>query len=274
LYLETIQYHEADFHLPQRATGATLQRSMNRRRTLGAMLLVNVGLLGWFASGLTTKTREPNVQAGDKVAMVSGAPATITTDSNAVGPAGASAAPTQSEKSERPTTVFTQVYSPDPREFAANLRAIGCPEDTIKDILTAAVHSQYQSQEQGLRPTPADHVPFSWSARTSEPRLIDRRQKAGELARDESSLLRNALSCEISVPLPLYATTLSDQQFEAAYAGSDNACALREVQDIYWTRVQALQQRVKGFWLPQDVAELEDLKVQRRQALSGLLPNQ
>jgi hypothetical protein len=67
---------------------------------------------------------------------------------------------------------------------------------------------------------------------------------------------------------------LSDQQFEASYAGSANACALREVQDIYWTRVQALQQRVKGFWLPEDVAELEDLKAQRRQALSGLLPNQ
>jgi hypothetical protein len=264
----------ADFHLLENAAGATLERSMNRRRTLGAMLLVNVGLVGWLASGLTTKTRQPELRSGDNVATVSEAPASTNVDSNRVGSASESAAPAAPEKSDGPTTAFTQVYSPDPRQFAANLRAIGCPEDTIKDILTAAVHSQYQSQEQALRPTPADHVPFSWSAQTSEPRLIDRRQKAGELARDESSLLRNALSCEISVPLPLYATTLSDQQFEASYAGSANACALREVQDIYWTRVQALQQRVKGFWLPEDVAELEDLKAQRRQALSGLLPNQ
>src|SRR5436190_23141237 len=112
---------------------------MNRRRTLGVMLLVNVGLVGWLASGLTTKTREPEVRAAAKV---SEALASIDSSSNAAGSATERAAATaQPEKSEVvPTTVFTQVYSPDPKQFAANLRAIGCPEDTIKDILTAAVH--------------------------------------------------------------------------------------------------------------------------------------
>jgi len=249
---------------------------MNRLRTLGVLLLVNVGLVAWLARGLTTKSPPTEVQAGDNTATVSGPTATtsLNIDSNTVGSTSASTAPAQPEKSELPATAFTQVFSPDPRQFAANLLAIGCPEETIKDILTAEVHRQYQPQEQTLRPTPADHVPFSWSAKTSEPRLIDRRQKAAELVRDESSLLRNALSCEITVPLPLYATTLSDQQFEASYAGSANACAIREVQDIYWAKVQALQERIKGFWLPDDVAELEDLKVQRRQALSGLLTGQ
>jgi len=171
-------------------------------------------------------------------------------------------------------TTFTQVYSSDPKEFAANLRRIGCPEETIKDILTAEVHRRFREQEEALRPTPADHVPFSWSAKTSEPRLLERRQKAAALAREESTLLRGALSCELTVPMPLYATTLSDQQFEAGLVASINACAIRDIQDTYWAEVQALQERTKGFWLPQDVAELEGLKAQRKQALSGLLPPQ
>ena len=68
--------------------------------------------------------------------------------------------------------------------------------------------------------------------------------------------------------------TTSDQQFEAVLASSVNSCAIREIQDGYWTRVQALQQRTKGFWLPEDVAEVESLKAQRKQALSALLPGQ
>jgi hypothetical protein len=64
--------------------------------------------------------------------------------------------------------------------------------------------------------------------------------------------------------------TLSDQQFDAALATSINACAIRDIQDAYWAQVQALQERTKGFWLPQDVADLEALKAQRRQALNAL----
>jgi hypothetical protein len=168
--------------------------------------------------------------------------------------------------------IFTHVYSANPQRFAANLRAIHCPEETIKDILTAEVHRSFQAQEQALRPTPADHVPFAWSARTAEPKLIERRQQASQLARDESALLHNALSCDINVPIPLYAMTASDQKFESILASSPNACAIREIQDEYWTRVQALQRRTKNFWLREDVAELENLKAQRKQALSGLPP--
>ena len=173
-----------------------------------------------------------------------------------------------------PDTPFGQIYSDDPKRFAANLRAIHCPELTINDILTAEVHRRFQAQEKALQPTPADHVPWSWSARTTEPRLLERREQAASLAREEGAMLRNTLACEATVPVPLYARTSSDDRFEESLAGpaSINSCAIRSIQDSYWTEVQALQQRTKGFWLPEDVAELERLKAQRRQMLAGLLP--
>ena len=95
--------------------------------------------------------------------------------------------------SAAPETPFAKVYSPDPKQFAANLRGIRCPEQTVIEILTAETHRQFSAQEEALRPTPADHVPFAWSARTTEPKLLERRQEAAALTREEGSLLRGAL---------------------------------------------------------------------------------
>jgi hypothetical protein len=174
-----------------------------------------------------------------------------------------------------PETPFAQVYSPDAKQFAANLRAIQCPEQTVAEILTAEVRRRFHSQEEALRPTPADHVPFGWSARTTEPKLLERRQEAAALAREESGLLRDALSCEATVPMPLYAMTFSDLQFEDRLTASPSidGCAIRQFHDDYWAQVQALLLRTKGFWLREDVAELNRLKAQRKQALALFLPD-
>ncbi len=175
-----------------------------------------------------------------------------------------------------PATPFAQVYSPDPKTFADRLRAIGCPEQTVRDIITAEVHRRFKAQEEGLRPTPADHVPFTWSARTTEARLLERRVQAGMLARQEAALLREALGCEATVPMPIYAMTSSDEQFEGQLSASPgvDTCAVRQVQDTYWNDVQALLERTKGFWLPDDVAQLQALKEKRRQALGAFLAGQ
>jgi len=174
------------------------------------------------------------------------------------------------------STPFAQVYSTDPATFAANLRAIGCPEQTVRDIIAAEVHRRFKEQGEKLRPTPADHVPFGWSARTTEPRLLERREEAAELAREESATLRDALGCTETVAVPLYAMTMSDLRFESQIASSPNldACGLRQVDDTYWADVQALVQRTKDFWLPQDLEELQALKEKRQLALRAYLPQQ
>jgi len=173
-----------------------------------------------------------------------------------------------------PPTPFAAVYSADWKTFATNLRAIHCPEETVKDILTAEVHRRFQSQEQALRPKPADHVPYGWSAKTTEPKLLERRQLAMALALEQAALLREALGYDVPVPLPLYAITASEQRFDQTLAAlpAETSRALRQAQETYWAGVQALQQRTKGFWLAGDVADLQRLKDQRKQAMQSLLP--
>jgi len=175
-----------------------------------------------------------------------------------------------------PATPFTAVYSADLKQFAAHLRAIGCPEETVKDILAAEVHRQFKDQEDALRPKPADHVPFAWSAKTTEPRLVERREQAAALFREEATRLRDALGYDVSLPVPLYAQTMSDMQFEKTLSDSDaeKRRALQRAQDEYWTGVQLLENRTKGFWLPDDAADLQRLKELRKQTIASLLGNQ
>jgi len=242
---------------------------MKRGLSFVLLILLNLTLAAFLASALAHRNTTSLQQNPDSQSNNS-APAT--NESIAL-QKPAPATPQRTNTS--PATPFTGVYSADAKQFAANLRAIGCPEETVKDILAAEVHRQFKDREDALRPKPADHVPFAWSAKTTEPRLAERREKAAALFREEAAGLRDALGYDVSLPVPLYAQTMSDVQFQEAIANSDaeKRTALKRAQDEYWTGVQLLQERTKGFWLPEDVADLQRLKDIRKQTIVSLLEN-
>jgi hypothetical protein len=171
-----------------------------------------------------------------------------------------------------PATPFLGVYSSTLFDFANNLRRVGCPEQTVKDILMAEVNRRYHKSEEALRPKPADHVPFMWSPKTSEAKLLERRREAASIAREKESLLRNALGYEVQVDMPLYAMTVSDERFQEMVGSlpSEKQQAAHQAQEQYWMRVDQLQARTHGFWEPADVEELNQLKQERNEILNRL----
>jgi hypothetical protein len=170
------------------------------------------------------------------------------------------------------STPFASIYSTRPHDFAANLRAMGCPEETVKDILSAEIGRRYRRQEEELRPTPGDHLPRGWSARTHEAKIIERRQRAAAMVREKEAFLRQSLGYEVKVPMPNYAMTVSDQRFrevvETLPPEKRNAAHLANEQ--YWTLVEQLRARTKGFWETADVDELRRLKAERQRAIDAL----
>jgi len=242
---------------------------MKRGLELVLLILLNLALAAFLASALMRDRAltVPQVAAPQSNTSISATSQSITVLQKSTH------ANTPQPTNTIPATPFTAVYSADSKQFAANLRAIGCPEETVKDILAAEVHRQFKDQEDALRPKPADHVPFAWSANTTEPKLAERREKAATLYREEAARLRDALGYEVSVPVPLYAQTMSDMQFQETLANYDaqKRSALQRAQDDYWTGVQLLQDRTKGFWLPQDVADLQRLKETRKQTIASVL---
>ncbi|SRR6266508_2879505 len=185
-------------------------------------------------------------------------------------------APAETASPSAPRTAFAAIYSSDPKQLADNLRRVACPEETIKDILVAELGRRYRAQEEELRPTPADHVPWGWSARTSEGKLIERRQQAAVIAHEKEALLRNALGYDVSSKMPVYAMTTSDQRFEGVLNSLSvgKRQAAQRIQENYWARVEELRARTRGFWQPEDIVELKRLQQDRNSAVDQLVQSQ
>jgi hypothetical protein len=175
-----------------------------------------------------------------------------------------------------PVTPFATVYSPRAYEFASNLRRVGCPEETVKDIIVAETNRRFRPREEGLRPKPADHVPFGWSPHSSEAKLLERRREAANIAREKEAFLRMALGYEVRADIPLYAMTTSDLRFQETIKEipQDKRGQAYAAQERYWLLVDQLRSRTKGFWEAEDRQELEALKSEWRETLRSLREGQ
>jgi hypothetical protein len=60
--------------------------------------------------------------------------------------------PAMAQSSQRENFQWRQIESADYRTYIANLRAIGCPEQTIRDIIIADVHQVYEKRRRQLEP--------------------------------------------------------------------------------------------------------------------------
>jgi len=239
-----------------------------KRFILGLLVVTNLVLAGLLALRLASRQpQEVAVQGTYSQPSVSEAATDQPTARPASTPRRASAS-----SNSVPTTPFTKMYSQDATAFAGNLRGIGCPEETVKDILVAEINRRYRAREEALRPKPADHVPFTWSANPSERKLMERRQQAAAIAREKRVLIREAFGYEVPVAMPVYAMTVSAQRFEDSLGTltPDKRSAVVKAHEDYWARVQALQERTKGFWQSDDVAELERFKKERQEIIESL----
>lgn len=92
---------------------------------------------------------------------------------------------------------WRMVESEDYKQYIANLRAIGCPEETIRDIIVADVNKLFASRRQALR-NPTNRFEY-WKAGTFFRTMFDpdRIEKEQALAREKRELLRELLG---SVP--------------------------------------------------------------------------
>jgi hypothetical protein len=239
---------------------------MTRTAVIIALSILNIALIAALASSLNS--------GGEKrAAGTAASKETQATVGNTGDEARLHAVPTvRNSPKPAPRSPFEAVYSSDPKQLANNLRKVGCPEETVKDLLVAEINRRFKSDEEALRPKPEDHVPWGWSSRTSEGKLIDRRERAAAITRDKEEALRHSLGYEVPVKAPAYAMSVSDLRFENYLESIDpeKRATARLIHDYYWWQVEDLRSRAQGFWLPEDIAELQELKDARRAGLEQL----
>ena len=94
------------------------------------------------------------------------------------------------------TLDWRAVESEDYRKYIANLRAIGCPEETIRDIITADVNKLFAARRREL--SGATNQFQFWKAGKPFASMMDpdRIQKQQDLAKEKRALLKELLGTE------------------------------------------------------------------------------
>jgi hypothetical protein len=100
---------------------------------------------------------------------------------------------------------WSQVEASDYRTYIANLRSIGCPEQTIRDIITADVDSQYAPRREPLE---RERTGKAFAERTAAERALQ------DMRKEEASLITGLLGA------PTTAVKASTGAAEAPSSGS------------------------------------------------------
>ena len=162
--------------------------AMKPKVALVISILVNIALAGVVYHFATSRTPEQS--------SASRAPASITAATareTRTAPAAVTIVTNQSGQSFG----WQMVESADYRRYIANLRAIGCPEETIRDIITADVNKLFESRRKEI--TASTNKFEFWKAGNPFEAAImdpDRIEKMQALAKEKRALLKELLGVE------------------------------------------------------------------------------
>jgi hypothetical protein len=197
---------------------------------------------------------------------------------NASGPGAATYSPPPASAFKRlarattittaPPTPWAALDSTDPAQLIANLRAIGCPEQTIRDLIVLRICGTYRA-----RILEAE----AWAARSWD-YTRDRDQAEWRQQQAERSRLRNAMMSEVEALLGLpfdhlAATILGwPDPGNSEFLPFDKRRQVREIQQKYRELSQNLAQRqFTGGLDAEDQAQLAEWSRQETAELAAVL---
>jgi hypothetical protein len=117
---------------------------MNVKPLLAVSLVVNLALaatIAWMANSHSASSTEAKTTSTTQAPQT----ATAAPKTKPAPPDSAAATPAPEQSFD-----WRMVESEDYKKYIANLRAIGCPEETIRDIITADVNKLYESKRKEL----------------------------------------------------------------------------------------------------------------------------
>ena len=174
-----------------------------------------------------------------------------------------------------PKFSWKNIESADYRRYIANLRAIGCPEETIQDIIVSEVNKKYAAREAALK-LRREHAELWELPALAGTQAEEKQRKLRELFSEKRALLKDLLGIEPPLELSTGSDFRQSTRFEIALkmlpeSKRDEA---RLIQQRYWDRTQQLQQRTRGEYEPEDQEESVRIRKERREAMAKLLTPQ
>lgn len=235
---------------------------MNAKRTSLLLVAVNVGLVaivGYLIYLIRTSPAVPN-SAADAAVVTNTVTQIAVRKINATNILGLSTRPANWAALES-TNYFI---------YIANLRAFGCPQEVIKDIILTDIARLYAKKRSELRRKGEPYKYWMPEETASDPQL---QRQLAELDREQRSLVRQLLNVDLQAELSKY---WEDEYDPDAYAfvseeKRDQILALKAKYDEMEQEVYA---RAQGLMLEQDEQELKRIQELREKELASILSPQ
>ncbi len=168
---------------------------------------------------------------------------------------------------------WRQVESPDYPTYIANLREIGCPEQTIRDIIIADVNALFARRRATELVTPEQQW---WRSEPDTNVVRAAAEKARELEDERRALLTSLLGTNwetgdlASIPRPSRPGVVLDGPLLGALS-ADTKQAVEEINVRSQDRLQAYLDAQRNAGKAPDPAELAKLRQQTRDELASVL---
>ncbi len=248
---------------------------MSARAVLILSLAVNLALAAIAAQRLAARTVAP-APAGPRIIAPSAStlqstlPATVPPARPPADAAPGTPAPTAETPAK---TVFdwSRIESPDFRQLIANLRAVGCPEQTIRDLVTAAVMRLYAPRLAALRGTDRPFRFWDSTENVWTPERIERERKIRAVVKERNDLLKELLDVDPVAERRKLLGLLEPQAELLTYLSKEKAGQVQEILRQFNERRQEVSLRSRGFRDAEDEAELRRLEKEQRAAIAAVL---
>ena len=164
--------------------------------------------------------------------------------------------------------------SEDYHQYIANLRSLGCPEQTIRDIIIADVNKLFAAREDPLKAKPANTADKA-AAETPEQRL-ERLRQLRAVQQEKRWVIKELLGIDIPLDVLPSSGSRDYHAFEVAFKflPPDKRDAVQVLQETYWQQSDALQAKYDKKRPPEFLAESRQLKDSLRQELAKVLSPQ
>jgi len=174
------------------------------------------------------------------------------------------------------------IESSDYKQYIANLRAIHCPEKTIRDIIIADINKLYAPREAPLKAElvklPAEPAVTIVSATppkdvAQRKREFEVRRQLREVEEEKSALIKELLGVELPLsPLRSWSSRNYDRYETALDAlSAEKREPVRKILESYWQTSDQLSEKYNLQRTPQFLEEYKQITANRKAQLAQIL---
>lgn len=161
------------------------------------------------------------------------------------------------------------VESEDYRDYIANLRSIGCPEETVRDIIIADINKLYASKIAALYPAPREMKFWRVEDRAARREEREREESRRQLEHEKRELIKELLGVDYDVEIAQWSGRPSEDAFRYGFLPPEKQEQAKALHDKYREMERALFS--DGGLTPENRAKFMALRAEREAEMAKLL---